>query len=102
MRNFGNTGLRVSELCLGTMTFGVRAVCETNRRRTQAALNDLLPKPGVTSVISGVRTSDQLADDLNTVNWEMTSDEVARLDELSKPTRLYPYWMLEFTRQDRM
>ncbi len=68
---------------------------------TQAALNYLLRKPGVTSVIIGAKNKEQLTDNLKTVDWEMTSDEVARLDKLSKPPRAYPYWMLERLYQDR-
>jgi aryl-alcohol dehydrogenase-like predicted oxidoreductase len=67
----------------------------------QAALNYLLRKPGVTSVIIGARTAAQLADNLETTSWEMTAEEVARLDALSRPPRVYPYWMLERTVQDR-
>jgi len=68
---------------------------------TQAALNYLLRKPGVTSVIFGAKTKEQLADDLKAAAWEMTADEVARLDDLSKPARVYPYWTLERLAQDR-
>ena len=58
---------------------------------TQAALNYLLRKPGVTSVIIGIRTAEQLADNLKTTDWEMSPDEVARLDSVSKPVNVYPY-----------
>ena len=68
---------------------------------TQAALNYLLRKPAVSSVIIGARTPEQLADNLKTTSWEMTAEEVARLDALSVPPRVYPYWMLERTIQDR-
>ncbi|HEY9167622.1 MAG TPA: aldo/keto reductase [Candidatus Kryptonia bacterium] len=68
---------------------------------TQAALNYLLRKPGVTSVIIGARNKEQLVDNLKTTDWEMTPDEVIRLDEISKPPRVYPYWMLERMSQDR-
>lgn len=68
---------------------------------TQAALNYLLRKPGVTSVIIGAKTREQLNDNLKTTDWEMTPEEVARLDELSMPPRAYPYWMLERLYQDR-
>ena len=61
----------------------------------QGALNYLLRKPGVTSVIIGAKTPEQLRDNLKTVEWQMTSEEVARLDELSKPPRVYPYWFLQ-------
>ena len=68
---------------------------------TQAALNYLLRKPGVTSVIIGAKNNEQLKDNLLAASWEMTADDVARLDELSKPPRAYPYWMLERMSQDR-
>lgn len=68
---------------------------------TQAALNYLLRKPGVTSVIIGAKNKEQLTDNLKTTDWEMTLEEVARLDLLSKPPRVYPYWMLERMSQDR-
>lgn len=68
---------------------------------TQAALNYLLRKPGVTSVIVGARNKEQLTDNLKTVDWEIAAGEVARLDTLSTPPRVYPYWMLERMSQDR-
>ena len=46
------------------------------------------------AAIIGARTGEQLSDSLRTTDWEMTPEEVKRLDELSKPPRLYPYWML--------
>ena len=67
----------------------------------QAALNYLLRKPGVTSVIIGAKTKEQLADNLKAAAWEMTAEEVARLDALSQPPRLYPYWTLERLSVDR-
>jgi aryl-alcohol dehydrogenase-like predicted oxidoreductase len=58
----------------------------------QAALNYLLAKEGVSSVIIGARTPEQLEDNLKTTDWELTAEEVARLDEMSQPLPLYPYW----------
>ena len=72
-----------------------------NATITQAALNYLLRKPGVSSVITGARTGEQLADILRTTDWEMTAEEVKRLDEMSKPPRIYPYWMLEGQLKER-
>ena len=68
---------------------------------TQAALNYLLRKPGVTSVIVGARNKEQLTDNLKTVDWEIAAEEVARLDTLTTPPRVYPHWMLERMSQDR-
>ena len=59
----------------------------------QAALNYLLAKEGVSSVIIGARTPEQLTDNLKTTDWEMSAEEVSRLDEMSQPVPLYPYWM---------
>ena len=68
---------------------------------TQAALNYLLRKPGVSSAIIGARNGEQLSDTLRTTDWEMSPEEVKRLDELSKPPRIYPYWMLEGQLKER-
>ena len=72
-----------------------------NATIAQAALNYLLRKPGVSSVIIGARTKEQLADNLKSSDWEMTLEEVTILDALSMPPKVYPYWMLQRTIQDR-
>ena len=72
-----------------------------NASIAQAALNYLLRRPAISSVIVGARTPEQLRDNLKTVEWEMTPDEVARLDEVSEPPRIYPYWFLEGSRISR-
>jgi aryl-alcohol dehydrogenase-like predicted oxidoreductase len=58
----------------------------------QVALNWLLRKPGVTSVILGARTMEQLQDTLNTANWKLSDEDVVRLDEASDLPAPYPYW----------
>jgi len=60
----------------------------------QASLRYLLNKPGVCSVIIGAKNSQQLMDNLKSEDWEMTAEEVKRLDDVSKPVSLYPYWFL--------
>ena len=72
-----------------------------NATITQAALNYLLRKPGVASVIIGAKNKGQLEDNLKTSDWEMTPDEVSRLDALIEPPRAYHYWMLKRVIQDR-
>ena len=58
----------------------------------QAAINWLLRKRGVTSVIVGARNLDQLEDNLGAASWELDEDELRRLDEASEPPQIYPYW----------
>jgi aryl-alcohol dehydrogenase-like predicted oxidoreductase len=58
----------------------------------QAALNWVLHKPGVTSVLIGARREEQLVDNLKAASWIMTPAEVQRLDEVSATPPTYPYW----------
>lgn len=72
-----------------------------NTSISQTALNYLLRKPGVSSVIIGARTKEHLLDNLKSVEWELTAEEMQHLDKISRPPRVYPYWMLDFTKKDR-
>jgi aryl-alcohol dehydrogenase-like predicted oxidoreductase len=61
----------------------------------QVALAWLLVKPGVESVIIGVRTMEQLDDDLGAAELDLPPEAVARLDEVSAQPPGYPYRFLE-------
>src|ERR1700743_1165764 len=65
---------------------------ETGKSVTQIALNWLLQRPTVSSVIIGARTETHLHENLGAVGWSLTKEQVARLDAASKVTRHYPYW----------
>jgi aryl-alcohol dehydrogenase-like predicted oxidoreductase len=58
----------------------------------QVSINWLLGKPGVSSVIVGARTPEQLKDNLSTASWELTESEMERLDGVSQRPLPYPYW----------
>lgn len=60
----------------------------------QIALNWLLSRPEVSSVIIGARTPEQLDDNLGAVDWELSSEELDRLDDVSAPDWGYPYRMM--------
>ncbi len=66
------------------------------------ALRYLLRKPGVTSLVFGARSREQLEDDLQAGTVVLTDEEVSRLDALSAPRALYPHWYFEIYRKDRM
>ena len=60
----------------------------------QVALNWVVRKAGVTSILIGARTGEQLADNLAAATWSLNDAEMARLDEVSTPQRMgYPYYM---------
>jgi aryl-alcohol dehydrogenase-like predicted oxidoreductase len=62
---------------------------------SQTALNWLLGRPEVSSVIAGVRTLEQLEDNLGAAGWQLTIEERAALDEVSAIEPGYPYRMME-------
>ena len=64
---------------------------ETGKTYSQIALNWLLRRPPVTSPIVGVRTPEQLEDNLGAVGWELDDKQVQRLDEVSALPKPYPY-----------
>jgi aryl-alcohol dehydrogenase-like predicted oxidoreductase len=68
----------------------------------QVALAYTLGRPGVTSVIVGARTEEQLADNLKAADLTLADDERARLDEASALPLLYPYWHQAKTARDRL
>jgi aryl-alcohol dehydrogenase-like predicted oxidoreductase len=59
---------------------------------SQVALNWVMRKPGVDTVIIGARNEQQLRDNLASANWTLTEAEVERLDEVSALPLPYPYW----------
>jgi aryl-alcohol dehydrogenase-like predicted oxidoreductase len=65
---------------------------ETGKTVPQVALNWLLRKPTIDSVIIGARTEKQLRDNLAAASFALTRDQVAKLDEASAPQVAYPYW----------
>src|SRR4051812_13037049 len=75
---------------------------ERGASAAQVALAWLLGRPGVTSVVIGARTDEQLADNLGAADLELSADERARLDGLSEPPLLYPYWHQLKTSSDRL
>ena len=58
----------------------------------QVALNWVLCKPGVDTVIVGARNEDQLRDNLAAAGWQLSVEEMARLDAVSALPELYPHW----------
>lgn len=65
---------------------------ETHKTVPQVALNWLLARPTVTSVIIGARNKEQLRDNIGAVGWHLTEEQIQRLDAVSKRTLIYPYW----------
>jgi len=69
---------------------------ETGKSVPQIALNWLLQRPTVANVIIGARDEQQLRQNLGAVGWNLSAEQIARLDAASEVTRIYPYWHQSF------
>ncbi len=65
---------------------------ETGKTVPQIALNWLLQRPTISSVIIGARNEAQLRDNLGAVGWSLTADQIARLDAASTVPAPYPHF----------
>ena len=61
-----------------------------------------LQRPLVASVIIGGRRIEQFVHNLKSAELKLTADDIARLDKVSQPPLLYPYWHQSFSVTDRM
>jgi aryl-alcohol dehydrogenase-like predicted oxidoreductase len=68
----------------------------------QIALAWLLGRPSVSSVIVGARTDEQLADNLRAADLELSDEERAELEQVSRPPLIYPHWHQRKTASDRL
>ena len=65
---------------------------ESGKSVPQIALNWLLQRPTVSSVIIGARNEAQLRENLGAIGWNLSVEQVARLDAASAMTPSYPHW----------
>ena len=65
---------------------------ETGKTVPQIALNWLLQRPSVATVIIGARDEHQLRENLGAVGWNLTPEQVATLERASAVPKIYPYW----------
>lgn len=65
---------------------------ETGKTLAQIALNWLLQRPTVSSIIIGARNEEQLKQNLAAVGWNLSTEQVKKLDAASEVPTIYPYW----------
>ena len=69
-----------------------RVANEVGKTLPQIALNWLLRRPTVATIIVGARNEEQLRQNLGAVGWSLTPEQVATLDAASERPKTYPYW----------
>jgi aryl-alcohol dehydrogenase-like predicted oxidoreductase len=65
---------------------------QTGKTVPQVALNWLLQRPTVATVIIGARNEEQLRQNLGSIGWNLGAEQIKQLDEASATTLAYPYW----------
>ena len=65
---------------------------ECGKSVPQVALNWLLQRPTVSTVIFGARNEEQLRQNLDAAGWNLAAEQVGKLDAASDVTPIYPYW----------
>jgi aryl-alcohol dehydrogenase-like predicted oxidoreductase len=88
-----DAGPQISEEFLYTVVDALdKVAAETGRTVPQVALNWLLQRPTISSVIVGARNQEQLRQNLGASGWNLTKEQVAALDKASEQPAAYPYW----------
>ncbi len=86
-------GPQVSDEHLYKVVDALDAVAaETGKTVPQVALNWLLQRPTVSTLILGARNEEQLKQNLGAAGWNLTAEQVAALDKASEVPPAYPYW----------
>ncbi|MGZ3872214.1 MAG: aldo/keto reductase [Mucilaginibacter sp.] len=65
---------------------------ETGKSVAQVSLNWLLQRPTVANLVIGARNEEQLKQNLAAVGWNLTVDQIKKLDAASEVDPIYPYW----------
>jgi len=74
---------------------------EVGRTVPQVALNWILRRPTVSTLVIGARNESQLRDNLGAVGFSLTSEQMRRLDQASERQPIYPYWHQRLTFLER-
>jgi aryl-alcohol dehydrogenase-like predicted oxidoreductase len=89
----GDLGPQMADEYLYKVVDALDAVAaETGKSVPQIALNWLLQRPTVSTVIIGARDEAQLKQNLGAIGWSLTTEQMARLDKASEEPLAYPYW----------
>ncbi|GAB3694516.1 aldo/keto reductase [Spirosoma flavus] len=65
---------------------------ETGKSIAQVAINWVLQRPTVSSIVIGARNEEQLTQNLGAIGWNLTTEQLQKLDAASNVPPIYPYW----------
>lgn len=89
----GDKGPKVDQEHLHKVVDALDAVAkECGKTVPQVALNWLLQRPTISTVVMGARNEEQLRQNLGAEGWNLSAEQIAKLDQASDVTPIYPYW----------
>lgn len=65
---------------------------KTGKTVAQISLNWLLQRPTIATIVIGARNKEQLKQNLEAAGWDLTTDQIKKLDAASEIPPIYPYW----------
>src|SRR5450631_2351887 len=93
MQQGGAHGPATNEELLFTIMDALDIVAaETGKTVAQVALNWLLQRPAISNIVIGARNEEQLKQNLGAVGWNLTVEQIKKLDAASDRDLIYPYW----------
>jgi aryl-alcohol dehydrogenase-like predicted oxidoreductase len=102
LTDWGEPPVRDTEQLYDIIDALVEIATERGVSAAQIALAWLLGRPGVSTIVIGARTSEQLADNLAAAELQLTDEEQTRLDSVSRPPLIYPHWHQAASAGDRL
>ncbi len=90
--NWGEPPVYDEDKLYDTIDVLVQIADEQGVSAAQVALAWLLGRPSISSVVVGARTDEQLADNLAAADLELSDEQRERLEHVSRPPLIYPYW----------
>ena len=89
----GSLGPKPPDELIFTVVEALEAIAlDLGRSVAQVALNWVLQRPTVSTIVFGARNAEQLRDNLGATSFTLTKEQIARLDQASDVPKVYPYW----------
>lgn len=102
LQNWGEPPIYDEAKLYDTIEVLVEIAAARNVPAAQVAMAWSLGRPAITSLVIGARNEAQLKANLPAVDLKLTAEERGKLDAVSAPTLVYPYWHQASTARDRL
>lgn len=102
LENWGEPPVHDKERLFNVVDVLVAIAEERGVSPAEVALAWTVARPGVTSLVIGARTEEQLLSNLKAAELHLSAEETTKLEAASRPPLIYPYWHQASTAKDRL